>query len=167
MVSSIDENEVYADFARPGGWNVGNDGMKKNEYIVHFSLWAISKAPLLLRCDVRNMTKEQWRSCQIKRLSLLIKILLASKLKKIRMEGNLEIWAEPLSNYRVVLILLNRNSLRYSITANWDDIGIPKKSVVEARDLLMHTTLANKFVGSLTAIVDSHSCKMYILKPIS
>lgn len=70
---------------------VGNGGMNKNEYIVHFSLWAISKvlktisllllgsvslgrhiffsimllymfmimqAPLLLGCDVRNVTKD-------------------------------------------------------------------------------------------------------------
>ena len=37
---------------------VGNGGMTKDEYIVHFSIWAISKAPLLLGCDIRNMTKE-------------------------------------------------------------------------------------------------------------
>lgn len=72
-------NEVYAEYARPGGWNgqnlinlvlsgkifypienliehvnstdpdmleVGNGGMTKNEYIVHFSLWALSKVVL-------------------------------------------------------------------------------------------------------------------------
>ncbi|KAM7270445.1 hypothetical protein ACFE04_029659 [Oxalis oulophora] len=173
MVSSIDANEVYADFARPGGWNdpdmleVGNGGMKKNEYIVHFSLWAISKAPLLLGCDVRNMTKETMEIVSNKEVIAVNQDSLGVQAKKVRMEGNLEIWAGPLSNYRVVLILLNRNSLRFSITANWDDIGIPEKSVVEARDLWMHTTLANKFVGNLTTIVDSHSCKMYILKPIS
>ncbi|BAT11444.1 Os10g0492900 [Oryza sativa Japonica Group] len=49
MVSRADENEVWADYARPGGWNdpdmleVGNGGMTNDEYIVHFSLWAISK----------------------------------------------------------------------------------------------------------------------------
>ncbi|CAL2232893.1 unnamed protein product [Prunus armeniaca] len=64
MVSRADMNEVYAEFARPGGWNdpdmleVGNGGMTKDEYVVHFSIWAISKAPLLLGCDVRNITKE-------------------------------------------------------------------------------------------------------------
>lgn len=78
MISRADLNEIYADYARPGGWNgsvslilsqiitprisftifsihfcklfsdpdmleVGNGGMTKDEYIVHFSLWAISK----------------------------------------------------------------------------------------------------------------------------
>ena len=45
-------------FADPDMLEVGNGGMTKDEYIVHFSIWAISKAPLLLGCDIRNMTKE-------------------------------------------------------------------------------------------------------------
>jgi hypothetical protein len=35
---------------------VGNGGMTDTEYISHFSLWAISKAPLLIGCDVSNMS---------------------------------------------------------------------------------------------------------------
>lgn len=49
MIATADQNEVWAEYARPGGWNdpdmleVGNGGMTYNEYVVHFSLWAISK----------------------------------------------------------------------------------------------------------------------------
>lgn len=32
-------------------------------------------------------------------------------------------------------MLLNRGLQQYEITANWDDIGIPPKSAVQARDL--------------------------------
>jgi hypothetical protein len=35
---------------------VGNGGMSDAEYLTHFSLWAISKAPLLIGCDVSNMS---------------------------------------------------------------------------------------------------------------
>ena len=35
---------------------VGNGGMTDEEYISHFSLWAISKAPLLIGCDVSKMS---------------------------------------------------------------------------------------------------------------
>ncbi len=35
---------------------VGNGGMTDEEYITHFSLWAISKAPLLIGCDVSKMS---------------------------------------------------------------------------------------------------------------
>lgn len=35
---------------------VGNGGMTDAEYISHFSLWSISKAPLLIGCDVSKMS---------------------------------------------------------------------------------------------------------------
>lgn len=35
---------------------VGNGGMSEDEYIAHFSLWSISKAPLLIGCDVTKMS---------------------------------------------------------------------------------------------------------------
>lgn len=174
MISRADQNEVYADFARPGGWNdpdmleIGNGGMTKDEYIVHFSLWAISKAPLLIGCDVRNATKETMEIIGNKEVIAVNQDSLGVQAKKVRMEGSSEIWAAPLSGYRVAVILLNRSSnMRTAITAHWDDIGIPPESVVRARDLWEHKTLKAKFVGSLTATVDPHACKMFILNPIS
>lgn len=35
---------------------VGNGGMTDAEYVTHFSLWAISKAPLLIGCDLSKMS---------------------------------------------------------------------------------------------------------------
>jgi len=35
---------------------VGNGGMSDAEYVAHFSLWSISKAPLLIGCDVTKMS---------------------------------------------------------------------------------------------------------------
>jgi hypothetical protein len=35
---------------------VGNGGMTDTEYVTHFSHWAISKAPLIIGSDVRNMS---------------------------------------------------------------------------------------------------------------
>jgi hypothetical protein len=35
---------------------IGNGGMTTAEYVTHFSLWAISKAPLLIGCDVGKMS---------------------------------------------------------------------------------------------------------------
>jgi hypothetical protein len=35
---------------------VGNGGMTDAEYVAHFSLWSISKAPLLIGCDVNKMS---------------------------------------------------------------------------------------------------------------
>ncbi|KAL9166789.1 hypothetical protein ABFS82_05G053700 [Erythranthe guttata] len=173
MISRADENEVYAEYARPGGWNdpdmleIGNGGMTKDEYIIHFSLWAISKAPLIIGNDVRNTSKETMEIIANKEVIAVNQDKLGIQAKKVRMEGNLEVWAGPLSGYRVALLLLNRGPDRTPMTGYWDDIGIPPSSVVVARDLWKHKTLKESFVGNLTETVDPHSCKMYILKPIA
>ena len=66
MLNIIDQNNKWYKYGGPGGWNdpdmleVGNGGMTTIEYRTHFSLWAISKAPLLIGCDVTNMTKDTW-----------------------------------------------------------------------------------------------------------
>nr|AFB73771.1 alpha-galactosidase [Chimonanthus praecox] len=173
MVSRADMNEVYAEPARPGGWNdpdmleVGNGGMTKDEYIVHFSIWAISKAPLLIGCDVRNMTKETMYIVGNKEVIAVNQDPLGVQAKKVRMEGDLEVWAGPLSNYRVALLLVNRGPWPSPVTAHWDDIGLPMETVVEARDLWKHKTLPRRFKNKLTATMNSHACQMYVLTPIS
>jgi hypothetical protein len=35
---------------------IGNGGMTDSEYVSHFSLWVISKAPLIIGCDVTKMS---------------------------------------------------------------------------------------------------------------
>jgi len=63
MLSNLYINNQWADYAGPGGWNdpdmleVGNGGMTDVEYRSHFSLWALSKAPLLIGCDVTKMSQ--------------------------------------------------------------------------------------------------------------
>ncbi|KAK8617508.1 hypothetical protein V6N13_080420 [Hibiscus sabdariffa] len=173
MISRADQNEAYAEYARPGGWNdpdmleVGNGRMTQDEYIVHFSLWAISKAPLLLGCDIRNMTKETMAIITNKEVIAVNQDPYGFQAKKVRMQGDLEIWAARLSGYRIAVILLNRASFRYRITASWDDIELDPETVVEARDLWEHETLRTHFVGNLTATLAPHSCKFYVLKPIA
>ena len=64
MIDIIDMNNELSEYAGPGGWNdpdmleVGNGGMTLTEYKTHFGLWAISKAPLIIGCDVTSMSQE-------------------------------------------------------------------------------------------------------------
>jgi len=64
MTSRIDANDQWWSNAGVGGWNdpdmleVGNGHMSNTEYISHFSLWALAKAPLLIGCDVTNMSPQ-------------------------------------------------------------------------------------------------------------
>ena len=42
----------------PDMLEIGNGGMTLIEYKTHFALWAISKAPLIIGCDITQMSKE-------------------------------------------------------------------------------------------------------------
>ncbi|XP_039133002.1 alpha-galactosidase 1-like [Dioscorea cayenensis subsp. rotundata] len=176
MISGADQNEVYASYARPGGWNdpdmleVGNGGMTFEEYKVHFSIWAISKAPLIIGCDVRNMSKETMEILGNQEVIAVNQDHLGVQAKKVRMEGNLEIWAAPLSGYRTAIVLVNLADNFGSpdnVIVHWDDIGIPPDTIVQARDLWEHKTLKQHYVNKMSAHVGIHQCKMFVLTPIS
>ncbi|KAH9746885.1 alpha-galactosidase 1 [Citrus sinensis] len=131
MLTIADMNEVYADHAKPGGWNdpdmleVGNGGMKYNEYVVHFSIWAISKAPLLLGCDVGNLTAETMPIIGNEEVIAVNQAI-----------NDQQIWAGPLSGNRIVVLLESRKTFSSMMTAHWDDIGIKSNNTLfEARDL--------------------------------
>ncbi|KAK1556335.1 hypothetical protein Q3G72_003108 [Acer saccharum] len=173
MLKIADMNEVYADYAKPGGWNdpdmleVGNGGMKYSEYVVHFSIWAISKAPLLLGCDIRNITNETMQIISNQEVIAINQDQLGVQAKKVRMLGEKMIWAGPLSGNRTVLLFENRKPVTSKMTAHWDDIGINSNNTfVEARDVWEHQTLETKFQGELTTRVEPHACKMFVLTPI-
>ncbi len=54
------ENLKLASKSGTGGWNdpdmveVGNEGLTFEEEKTHFALWAISKAPLIIGCDLEK-----------------------------------------------------------------------------------------------------------------
>lgn len=62
VLSNLDQNNRWADFAAPGGWNdpdmleIGNGGLSQDEEVAHFSLWCLVKSPLLIGCDLTHIS---------------------------------------------------------------------------------------------------------------
>ena len=63
-MSILDKQVGLEKYAGPGGWNdpdmleVGNGGMTFHEYYAHFTFWCAIKAPLLIGCDLNNISDE-------------------------------------------------------------------------------------------------------------
>ncbi|GAB2223302.1 hypothetical protein Droror1_Dr00017442 [Drosera rotundifolia] len=171
MLCIADKNAMYAEYARPGAWNdpdtleVGNGGMSHEEYKVHFSIWAISKAPLILGCDIRNLSSETWSLISNSEVIAVNQDPLGIQAKKVRNYGQRDLWAGPLSQNRFVILFVNRKTYDLEITAHWSDVGIPDDTVVLARDLWLHQDLSDILIGNFSVTVKSHSCKMFILTP--
>nr|GFD32342.1 alpha-galactosidase 1 [Tanacetum cinerariifolium] len=63
-------------------------------------------APLLIGCDVRDLSKDTLDILGNKEVIAVNQDKLGVQAKKVRMEGDLEVWAGPLSGYRVVVLLV-------------------------------------------------------------
>lgn len=172
MTSRADENDAWAAYAGPGGWNdpdmleVGNGGMSTEEYRSHFSIWALMKAPLLIGCDVRSIGRDALAILSNPEVIAVNQDSLGSAGRKVKRNGDLEVWAGPLSEKRVAVVLWNRGTLSSLITVRWADIGLSPSTTMQPRDLWQQQDLPSR-EGILSAQVGSHSVKMFVLKPTS
>ncbi|XP_050210786.1 alpha-galactosidase 3 [Mercurialis annua] len=174
MTTIADLNDKWATYAGPGGWNdpdmleVGNGGMTYQEYRAHFSIWALMKAPLLIGCDVRNMTAETHEILTNKEVIAVNQDPLGVQGRKVQtsgVDGCLQVWAGPLSGHRLAVVLWNRCSKAAAITATWKKLGLESGTSVSVRDLWQHKDMGGDFVTSFGARVDAHDCGMYIFTP--
>lgn len=170
MTTLADLNDKWAAYAGPGGWNdpdmleVGNGGMTTEEYRSHFSIWALAKAPLVIGCDVRSIDNTTFDILSNKEVIAVNQDPLGVQGKKVKKDGDLEVWAGPLSKKRTAVVLWNRGGGVATITAYWSDLGLNPSTVVNARDLWAHST-QTKVKGKISASVNSHGCKFYVLTP--
>ncbi|PIA58017.1 hypothetical protein AQUCO_00500148v1 [Aquilegia coerulea] len=144
MTTIADLNDKWASYAGPGGWNdpdmleVGNGGMTYQEYRAHFSIWALMKAPLLIGCDVRNMTAETMEILGNEEVIAVNQDPLGIQGRKVFLEGAdncSQVWAGPLSGNRLVVAFWNRCQQAVIITAKWETLGLHPATSVSVRDL--------------------------------
>ena len=166
MISRADMNNMWWEYAGPGGWNdpdmleIGNGGMTTTEYETHFSLWCLMKAPLLIGSDVRSMSDDTFRILTNSEVIAVNQDPLGVQGNKSRVDGDKEVWQGPLAHASYAVLLLNRGSSSASITAQWGDFGVDSTRKAMVRDLWQHKDLGT-FTGSITAMVPSHGVVMY------
>ncbi|KAG9147267.1 hypothetical protein Leryth_017996 [Lithospermum erythrorhizon] len=113
--------------------------MTYQEYQAHFSIWALAKAPLLIGCDVRNMTAETF---EILSNEEVIAVNQGRKVVVSETDGCSQVWAGPLSGKRLAVVLWNRCSSPQTITANWNALGLESSISVSVRDLWKHEVIS-------------------------
>lgn len=171
MLERADLNNEWYQYAGPGGWNdpdmleVGNNGMYTKEYEVHFSLWCLMKAPLLIGCDVRNMSNDTFRILTNSEVIAVNQDPLGVQGTKVKSDGTQDVWAGPLADGSFAVLLLNRGFYNTNITADWQDFGLDPSQEASVRDLWAHQDLG-VMKGSITTSVESHAAAMYRITPV-
>ena len=134
----------------PGGFNdmdmlqVGR-GMTETEDRTHFALWCMMNSPLLAGNDLRSMTPATLAILTQPELIALNQDPLAYQARRLRDDGDAELWAKPLGaldSGDVAVTLLNRGKDNATISFALSDVGIDAAQSYAIRDLWQRKTLA-------------------------
>jgi alpha-galactosidase len=170
MVNILDLQAGLETYAGPGHWNdpdmleVGNGGMTTTEYRAHFSMWCILAAPLIAGNDLRAMTPEIHDILTNKEVIAVNQDPAGLQGRRVRKDGDQEIWVKQLADGGRAVALLNRGTSEAEVKANWTDLGYPQHLTAAVRDLWKHAD-AGKATGSYSAKVPSHGVVLLTVKP--
>ncbi|KAL1952162.1 hypothetical protein VTO73DRAFT_1311 [Trametes versicolor] len=138
------------DFAAPvgqkagaGKWNdldmleVGNGGMTFDEYVTHFSMWALVKSPLILGNDVTDMTNETLSIITNDALIAVNQDSNGSPANRIWKRtvaegGDLQLWSGSLANNQFVFALMNTSPNAQTVNVSFADVFVDQGAAFAA-----------------------------------
>jgi alpha-galactosidase len=143
---------------------VGNGGMTTTEYRAHFSMWCILAAPLIAGNDVRRMPPEIAEILLNREAVAVDQDPLGLQGRRVRREGDADVWAKQLADGGRAVALLNRGATTHEMSVRWSEIGYPDTVSASVRDLWEKRDLGKR-AGSFSAAVPSHGVVLVKIKP--
>jgi alpha-galactosidase len=154
-------------YAGPGHWNdpdmleVGNGGMKEDEYRTHFSLWCLLAAPLMAGNDLSKMTPYTQDMLTNREVLAVDQDALGKQAYPVVQEGPFEVWMKPMADGSTVVGLFNRGKEADKMTVNFSHIGVTGEAAV--RDLWLRKDLGH-FKEKYSVYVPSHGVVLVRVK---
>ena len=148
-----------AKYAGPGHWNdpdmleVGNGGMKPDEYRMHMSLWALLAAPLLAGNDLTKMTPETISLLTNHEVIAIDQDPGGIQGERVSAEGPVEVWARPLADGSKAVGLFNRHHLPMDVHVDFHQLGFNGR--VKLHDVWGGSDLGTN-EGEYHAVVPAH-----------
>jgi len=154
VLNIIDSVADLYPYAGPGHWNdaemleIGNGGMTYDEYVTHFSMWAMLAAPLMAGNDLRSMSKETQEILTNKEVIAVDQDSLGQQAIRFMDMGEHEIWAKPLSKGEIAVCFMNRTDKEWVLNYNWQknimyfatNVNVLKNEYI-IRDLWKHKAI--------------------------
>jgi alpha-galactosidase len=170
VVEIIDLMDGLESYGGPGHWNdpdmleVGNSGLTLTEARAHFSMWCLLAAPLISGNDVRSMNQDISAILTNREAVAIDQDPLGRQGRKVRDDGDFEVWAKELSDGGRAVALLNRSGSEKQIAVQWTEIGYPSNLKAAVRDIWTHKD-EGKSAGAYQAVVPSHGVAFLRIKP--
>jgi alpha-galactosidase len=116
----LEQQAGLEQYAGPGHWNdpdmleVGNGKLTLAENRAHFSMWAMLASPLLAGNDLPNMKPEIKAILTNRDVIAIDQDSLGHQASRVYADGEVEVWARPLSGGAMAVAILNAGSDRVS-----------------------------------------------------
>jgi alpha-galactosidase len=180
ILTSIDVMADLARFAGPGGWNdpdmlvVGlkNSGFIKGggctdaEYNTQMNMWSMFSAPLMIGCDVRNMSEATKKILLNKQVIAIDQDTLGRQGFRVYRKNGLEAWKKELAGNRLAIALFNRNDNKMSMSVTSDEFEIPDSVKYSQREIDAPVSNEKPF-EKLSLELLSHQTRVFILSPLA
>ncbi len=105
---------------------VGNRGLSLDESLVHFSMWAMVKSPLILGNDLTKMTNQTRAIIKNKHVIDISQDSTGSPAvrlwKKPEDDGNTQLWKIQLANGTYAVAAINVSESPKNVTISMDDV---------------------------------------------
>jgi alpha-galactosidase len=170
LVQIIDLMDGLESYNGPGHWNdpdmleVGNGGMTNTEYVTHFSMWCLFSAPLMAGNDIRSMSAEIHDILTNKEAIAIDQDPLGQQGRRIRKDGDREVWVKQLADGSRAVVLLNRSAKSQEISVKWTELGYPEKLTATVHDMWSHKDVATG-ASNYAATVAPHGVSFVKIVP--
>lgn len=181
VLDQLDRGVGIERYSGPGHWNdydmliVGLGGRSKQlvgtgasniEYRTHFSLWAMVSSPMLVGADVRKLDPYSLETLTNREIIALNQDPAGNIAKKVRDDGDLEVFAKELSDGSHAVLLLNRGAATADMTFSpRRDMQVPMDRY-SVRDLWQHRDLGTYDIP-FTVEVQSHEARVFRIRQLS
>jgi alpha-galactosidase len=137
---------------------VGRPGLSLTESRAHFALWALMAAPLMAGNDIRTMSADISAVLRNPRLLAIDQDRLGAGGRRVRDDGNAEVFAKPLADGSVAVGLLNRGSATTTVSTTAAQIGLSGTSFTLTD---VWTGATSTTGGAISASVPAHGVAAY------
>ena len=174
---SQDGKQMYAG---PDGWNdpdmlvvgmygkgnVAKGGMSDAEYRVHFALWCMLAAPLMIGCDVRNLKPAAKEILSHKGLIAINQDPMGRQGWRVGFDADkFETWMKPMVDGSIAVGLFNRHeSWTRDMSVAWESIGLHDRRPCKVVDVWSGEDLG-VFTRIFGSQVPPHGCRILRLYP--